>query len=119
MAGRFPLFADENVEGPLIEALRRKGWDVVRAIDVFGERTDDAVLFEWAASQGRVFMTTDDGVEAVAERWLREWRPFRMVRWKQRRQMIASTGAFVRAFEALSRKENAFAYPIEYLKHEE
>jgi Domain of unknown function (DUF5615) len=116
VAGRFPLFTDENVEGPLVEALRREGWDVVRAIDVFGERTDDEVLFEWAASQGRVFVTTDDAVEAVAERWLREWRPFRMVRWKQRHQLTASTGAFAEAFEALARKESAFAYPIEYLK---
>jgi len=54
---------------------------VVLAIDVFGDRTDDDVLFEG-----------------------------------QRRQLIASTRAFVEAFEALARKENAFAYPIEYLK---
>ena len=51
------------------------------AIDVFGDRTDDDVLFEW-----------------------------------QRRQLIASTRACVEAFEALARKENAFAYPIECLK---
>lgn len=116
MVGRFPLFTDENVDGTLVEALRRQGWDVVRAIEVFGERTDDGILFEWAVAQGRVFVTTDDGVEAVAERWLREWRPFRMVRWKQRRQLTVPTRAFVDAFEALTRKPHAFSYPIEYLK---
>ena len=119
MAGRFPLFTDENIDGPLVEALRREGWDVVRAIEIFGERTDDGVLFEWAASQGRVFVTTDDGVEAIAERWLREWRPFKMVRWKQRRQLSVSKRAFVDAFEVLARKENAFSYSIEYLKPED
>ena len=33
MAGRFPLYADADVRGPLIKALRNAGWDVVRAID--------------------------------------------------------------------------------------
>jgi hypothetical protein len=116
VAGRFPLFTDENVDGPLVEALRHHGWDVVRAIEIFGEKTDDTVLFEWAAAQGRAFVTTDDGIEALAERWVREWRPFRMVRWKQRRQVNVSKSGFVDAFETLARKENAFAYPIEYLK---
>ncbi len=116
MLERFPLFTDENVDGTLVETLRRAGWDVIRAVDLFGEKTDDAELFAWAAQNGRVFVTTDDGVEAIAERWLREWKPFRMVRWKQRRQRNVSPGAFVEAFEALREKPNPFAYSIEYLK---
>ena len=119
MAGRFPLFTDENVDGILVEALRREGWDVVRAIEVFGERTDDGILLEWAVAHDRVFVTTDDGVEAIAEQWLREWRPFKMVRWRQRRQLTVSKRSFVDAFEALTRKENVFSYPIEYLKPDE
>jgi hypothetical protein len=43
--GRFAIFTDENVDGPLIKALSARGWDVVRAVDVFGERTDDEALF--------------------------------------------------------------------------
>ena len=53
MPGRFPLFTDENVDGPLIKALTARGWDVLRAVDVFGERTDDAVLFAYAAENAR------------------------------------------------------------------
>ncbi len=45
MAGRFPLFTDENIERALVEALRRQGWDVVGAIDVFDPGTADDVLF--------------------------------------------------------------------------
>jgi len=40
---------DENVDGPLIKALSARGWDVARAVDVFGERTDDETLFGYAA----------------------------------------------------------------------
>ncbi len=119
MAERFPLFTDENVDGTVVEALRREGWDVVRAVDTFGEKTDDAELFEWAVTNGRVFVTTDNRIEAIAQRWLAQWRPFRMVRWLQERQLHASPGAFVRAFEALMQKPDAFAYSIEYLKPED
>ncbi len=77
MPGRFALFTDENVDGPLIEALIARGWDVARAVDVFGERTDDEALFTYAAEHGRVFVTGDRPAEAVAIRWLREGRGFR------------------------------------------
>lgn len=37
MPGRFPLFTDENIDGPLIQALRQQGWDLVRAIEVYAQ----------------------------------------------------------------------------------
>lgn len=40
MAGREALFADACVNGHLVEALILRGWDVMRAIDVFPEGTD-------------------------------------------------------------------------------
>jgi predicted nuclease of predicted toxin-antitoxin system len=49
---------DAHVQQSLVEALRRQGWDVVRVIEVFPEKTDDEVLFEYAAREGRVFVTT-------------------------------------------------------------
>jgi PIN domain-containing protein len=76
VAGRFALFTDENVDGPLIKGLAARGWDVVRAVDVFGERTDDETLFAYAASHGRVFVTRDRPAEAIAIRWLAEGRTF-------------------------------------------
>ncbi len=116
MAGRFPLLTDENVGGPLIRALRARGWDLVRALDVFGENTDDDVLFAWAAEQGRVFVTDDRPAEAVAIRWLAAGRAFRgMIRCPQQGEM--STGELLADFDELAAKSDPFAgYPIIYLK---
>lgn len=56
MAGRFPLFTDACVNGHLVEALVRKEWDVMRAIDVFPERTPDPPIFSRAAQEGRALV---------------------------------------------------------------
>lgn len=116
MPGRLPLFTDENIGGPLVKALADRGWDVVRAIDVFGEETDDRVLFAHAAETGRIFVTDDRPAEAVAIDWLAEGRPFRgMIRCPQQGEM--SVGELLAAFEDLARRDDPFAsYPIIYLK---
>jgi hypothetical protein len=49
VAGRFPLYTDADVHGPLIEALILRGWDVLRAVDHCPEGTEDPVHFEEAA----------------------------------------------------------------------
>lgn len=115
MPGRFPLFTDENVDGRLIKALVAGGWDVVRAVDVFGERTDDANLFAYAAEHGHVFVTGDRPTEAIAIQWLREGRPFRgMIRCPTG---TLSVGELAAAFERLAETDDPFAsYPIAYLK---
>ena len=99
----------------MIKALIARGWDVVRAVDVFGERTDDDVLFAYAAEQGRVLVTEDRPAEAVAIRWLREGRAFRgMIRCTSSK---ASVGELVAAFETLAEAEAPFGgYPIVHLK---
>lgn len=118
MAGRFSIFTDENIEGALVEALRRRGWDVVRAVDVFDSGTADDVLFAYASEQGRVFVTTDDDFDAIGSDWLKGSKSFRMVRWSQRQQKEMTVADFVAAFEGLAGKPDSFAYPIEYLKRE-
>jgi predicted nuclease of predicted toxin-antitoxin system len=77
MAGRFPLYTYADVLGPIIAALKRRGWDVVRAVDQFPEGTDDEVHFEYAAREGRVLVTADEDQELCAIRWFVEGRPFR------------------------------------------
>ena len=96
MAGRFPIYADANVHRSLVDALARRGWDVVRAIDTFPEKTSDPVHFDYAAREGRVFLTNDKPSENIAIQWLREGRPFRgMIVWPQLhyRRMSRSSGA--------------------------
>jgi hypothetical protein len=55
VAARFAVLADNHVRQPIVEALRRAGWDVVRSVDLFGERNDDEELLAWAAANDRVF----------------------------------------------------------------
>ena len=117
MAGSFPVLSDEHISKALIRGLRDRGWDVVRAVDVFGQRTDDQILFEYAAENGRVLVTTDAGLEAIAIRWLREWRAFPgLVIWAQEHQRVMSEGDFLAEFENLAAKEDAFAYPVHHVK---
>jgi len=56
VAGRFPLLTDENIDGRLVEGLLQQGWDVLRAIDVFGERTQDLPLLVYAAEDGWLWL---------------------------------------------------------------
>lgn len=117
MPGRFPLLTDENVPGPVIEALRSAGWDVLHARDVFGEHTDDEILIEHAARLGRVLVSTDQDHLEIAQRWLRAAEPFRMVFWRQAPYQHVRPRAFVEAFEELAeRADDPFHYAICYLK---
>ena len=116
---RFPLFTDAHVRQQLVDGLRRRGWDVERAIDVFPEKTTDDVLFEHAARTGRVFVTNDEKVEPTGEERLRQGRPFEgLIIWKLKHHRRMSEGDFIRAFEALAKKEDPFHYPIVHIKPE-
>jgi hypothetical protein len=64
-----------------------------------------------------VLVTTDAGLEAIAIRWLREWRAFPgLVIWAQEHQRVMSEGDLLREFEDLAAKEGAFAYPVHHIK---
>lgn len=116
MAGRFPLLTDNHVRQSIIDALRKAGWDVVRAVEVLGQENDDEELLAWSAVNGRVFATCDKSIHKIARRWLNEGRGFRMVYWWLERYRETTDGEMVEAFEELARKPDAFAYPIEYIK---
>jgi hypothetical protein len=114
VAGRFPLYADADVRGPLIKALKRTGWDVVRAIDELPQGSDDAPHFERAVVLGRVLVTHDEDQEAIGDGWYRAGRPFPGVLvWRQTVYDQMSYGELVEAFEELARQDDPFApYPI-------
>lgn len=116
MAGRFPLFADACVNGHLVGALIQHGWDVVRAIDLYPERTPDPVVFARAAHDGRVFVSNDEPILRLALSWLDEGRSFRMVLWAQEDYRRWTIGQLVQGFEDLAAEEDPFAYPIRRLK---
>jgi predicted nuclease of predicted toxin-antitoxin system len=101
VAGRFPLYTDADVHGPLTTALREHGWDVVRAIDLYPEGTADTVHFERAASQNRVLISNDRDMEVIANRWLAEGRPFRgLILWPQQHYQRMGYGELLARIEA-------------------
>lgn len=112
----FPLFTDENIDGPIIRGLRQRGWSVQHAEEEFGERTKDTPLFEYAAKKGLVFVSTDHDMLPLAKQWLLEGRRFRMIWWEQAETQHILLSVVLDAFDALTAKERAFAYPIEFLK---
>jgi hypothetical protein len=118
VAGRFPIYTDADVLGPLIQALVQRGWDVLRAIDAYPEKTQDHVHFERAARDGRVLVSHDTDQLNLALRWIAEGRAFRgLLTWAQLHHLRFTESAFVTAFEKLAAEEDPFpaAYPIRYL----
>jgi len=114
VAGRFPLYADADVHGPLIVALHERGWDLVRAIGFYPQGTADAVHFERAAKEKRVLISNDQDMEAIANRWLADGRPFRgLILWPQEHYKRISYGELVAKIEALS---EPFPHPVIHLK---
>lgn len=118
MAGRFRLLADACVNDHLVQGLKARGWDIVRAVDLYPEATKDEVLFVRAAAEGRVFVTNDRPAEAIAVRWLHEGRPFPgMIAWPVAGYETRSIGELVEDFEELARLDEPLAaYPIKHLK---
>jgi len=117
VAGRFPIFFDACVRRQIIDGLARRHWDVQRAIDFFPEGTDDDILFEYAATNNRAFVTTDEDVPGIGKQWLRKERPFAgLICWPPKHHRRMSDGDIIRKIEVLAEQDNPFAYPIVYIK---
>jgi len=117
VAGRFTLLTDIHVHDALVEALRRAGWDVLRAVDLLPSNADDEALFAYAAEHDLVFVTNDRPLEAIAIRWMTEGRRFRgLVCWPQKHYRVMTDGELAQAFDEIAAKPDAFAYRIEYIK---
>lgn len=118
MIGRFRLYTDTDVGGPVVKALSAAGWDILRGIDAYPERTKDPVHFERAAREGRVLVSNDLDMKLIAETWCVEGRPFvGLIWWPRSLYDAMRPGDFVAAFDALAVQDAPFAsYPIVHLK---
>jgi hypothetical protein len=114
VTGRFPLYTDADIHGPLVEGLMRRGWDVARAVDHYPEGVDDQVHFERAAREGRVLASNDLDQILIAEGWLAASRSFRgLITWHKTDERWLSVGALLDAFDAIAGEEDPFSsYPI-------
>lgn len=118
MAGRFRLYSDADIHGPFVHALKRKGWDLVRAVDLYPEGQDDRTHFERAVREGRVFVSNDIDQVRIAQEWILAGRPFPgLITWPKEDERNFTPAEFAEAFEALAREDAPFhPYPIVYLK---
>jgi len=116
VAGRFPLYTDADIHGPLVDGLIHSGWDVVRAVRSRPEGEDDLVHFQLAAEQSRVLVAYDRHQRQIALDWIEAGKPFRgYITWKQKLHERMSVGEFLEAFEALAAEDDPFAYKIRYI----
>ena len=116
MAGRFPLYTDADIYGPLVDGLIDRGWDVARAVKTRAEGEDDIVHFTLAAEQGRVLVAHDRHQRQIALDWIDAGKPFRgYITWKQKHHERMSVGDFLAAFEVLAAEDDPFAYLIRYI----
>jgi uncharacterized protein DUF5615 len=119
MVGRFPLLVDEHVPWPLVQALQRKGWTVVRVVDLpeLGQGSDDEQVFTYALHHGFVVLSSD-------ERAL--WRPKRyrglghsfsgMLCWPQRHRDRMTIGEAVEAVERIAEEEDPFVFGFRFIQ---
>jgi hypothetical protein len=82
-------YADEHVVFGLVQALRQRGMDVVRAQERGREQADDADLLNEALIDERVMLTNDTDFLALAgERAARQERFAPIFFWPQQRRSI-------------------------------
>jgi len=118
VAGRFPLYTDADVDGRVVKALRYAGWDVLRAIDAYPEKTRDHIHFARAAQEQRALVSNDLDMKMLAETWFLEGRSYPgLVWWPRSHYNVMVPGDFVAAFEELAAEDDPFAnYPIVHIK---
>ncbi len=119
MAGRFPLYTDNDVRGELVKALRRAGWDVVRGVDTLPEDAADSRHFDKVVELGRVLVTNDQPLVDNANRWIEQGLRFKgLITWPRAHYRRMTMGDLLQKFEELAAKEQPFDpdYPIVHFK---
>jgi hypothetical protein len=104
-----PLLLDVHVPQAIADQLRRRGVDVLTAIEDGSAEWEDHDLLERARTLGRVLFTQDIRFKALAEDWQRQGRPFAGLLFGH--QLGGSIGRFVSDLELIARASE----PAEWL----
>ncbi|MGA7934798.1 MAG: DUF5615 family PIN-like protein [Kovacikia sp.] len=109
------LYMDVHVPQAITDQLRRRGVDVLTAIeDNSGELLDDELL-EHVRSLGRVLFTQDIRFKAMAEDWQRRGKPFAGLIFGH--QLGGTIGQYVKDLELIAQasEPDEWLNIIEYL----
>ena len=109
------LYMDVHVPQAVTEQLRRRGVDVLTAIEDASAELRDDELLERARLLGRVLFTQDIRFKALAEDWQRQGRPFAGLIFGH--QLGGTIGQFVKDLEliALASESEDWQNIVEYL----
>jgi hypothetical protein len=113
-SGRVALYMDVHVPQAITDQLRRRGVDVLTAIEDDRATAEDDDLLERSTQLGRVMFTQDIRFRALAEDWQRQERPFGGLLYGHQREGI---GAFVKDLELIAKASEPAEWPnvVEYL----
>jgi len=100
-----PLYLDVHVPLAIAEQLRRRGVDVVHAIEGGTNRLEDDKLLELAGRLGRVTVTQDIRFRVMAEDWQRQGRRFAGLFYGH--QLTTSIGRWVADLELIAKASTA------------
>jgi len=111
------LYTDENVDQRIIHGLRRRAVDVLTAQDASMRGTlPDVRHLEFALARGRVLLTSDTDLLAIADQWGAEGRFHRGVifyhqRWTSIGQVVREVHSMAHGLEAASMEARVLFIP--------
>lgn len=118
MAGRFKLLTDEHWSNAHVKAVREAGWEVVRVVDVLGEKTDDPDVLAYCAAHGCVWITSDERAKGHVSRLLSVGGTLPGVIIVPQRHRL-TPGRLVRFLERLALEQAPFAGVLRFLTQDE
>jgi len=109
------LYMDVHVSQPITDQLRRRGVDVLTAIEDGWAEHDDAALLEHARELGRLMFTQDIRFKALAQDWQRQGRAFAGLLFGH--QLGGTIGQYVKDLELIAKASEPAEWTntVEYL----
>lgn len=109
------FYMDVHVPQAITEQLRRRGVDVLTAVEDDARTANDDALLERAETLGRVMFTQDIRFKARAEEWQRQGRPFAGLLFGH--QLGGTIGRYVEDLSLIAQASDSHEWQnvIEYL----
>jgi hypothetical protein len=120
MVGRFPVLVDEHIPRSLVQALRQRGWTLVRVVDLkpdLGPGADDEQVFSYASRHGYVVLSSDERALWRSQQHREQGDQFPgMLCWPQRHRDRMTIGEAVEAIERITLEDSAFDYGYRFIQ---